>query len=65
MKAQEHSMPRIHPTAIVDPKADLADSVEIGPYAIVESDVTIGPGCVLRDHAVVRRYTSMGSVKNA
>ena len=33
----------IHPTAIVDPKAELAEDVEIGPYAIVEGDVTIGP----------------------
>jgi UDP-N-acetylglucosamine acyltransferase len=53
-------MPRIHPTAIVDPAAKLADDVEVGPYAIVEPDVEIGPGCVLRANSIVRRYTTMG-----
>jgi UDP-N-acetylglucosamine acyltransferase len=52
---------KIHPTAVVDPSADLADSVQIGPYCIVEGDVRIGPGCVLRSHAIVRRYTTMGA----
>ena len=34
----------IHPTAIVDPRAELAEDVEIGPYAIIEGDVHIGRG---------------------
>ncbi len=54
-------MPKIHPTAIVHPKAQLADDVEVGPYCIVEQDVTIGSGTVLRQHVIVRRYTTMGS----
>ncbi len=54
-------MPNIHPTAIVHPSAQLAEGVEIGAYAIVEADVTIGPGTVVRDHAVVRQYTTLGS----
>ena len=33
--------PRIHPTAIVDKKAEIAKDAEIGPFAIV------GPGCVV------------------
>ena len=53
-------MPKVHPTASVHGDARIADDVEIGPYCIVERDVDIGPGCVLRDHVVVRRYTSMG-----
>ena len=32
-------MPRIHPTALVDPKAELADDVEVGAYWIVGPDV--------------------------
>jgi UDP-N-acetylglucosamine acyltransferase len=52
---------KIHPTAMVDPSARLADDVEVGAYAIIESDVEIGPGSVIRPHAVVRRFTSMGS----
>ncbi len=51
---------KIHPTALVDASARLADDVEIGPYAIVEADVEIGQGTVLRPHSMVRRFTTMG-----
>jgi UDP-N-acetylglucosamine acyltransferase len=44
----------------VDPGAQLADDVEVGPYAIIEGDVRIGPGCRIGAHAVVCRYTVMG-----
>ena len=53
-------MPKIHPTALVDPGAKIADDVVIGPYGIVEADVEIGPGCELRSHAIVRRFTTLG-----
>jgi len=53
-------MLRIHPTAIVDPRATIADDVEIGPFCVVEDQTQIGPGCVLRESAIVRRHTSMG-----
>ena len=53
-------MPKIHPTAVVDPAAQIADDVEIGPYCVVEADVAIGPSCRLESHAIVRRYTSLG-----
>lgn len=53
-------MPKIHPTAIVHPTAVFSDDVEIGAYSIVEADVVIGPGTVLRDHAILRRYTTIG-----
>jgi UDP-N-acetylglucosamine acyltransferase len=53
-------MPKVHPTAIVHPTAVFSDDVEIGAYSIVEADVVIGPGTVLRDHAILRRYTTIG-----
>ncbi|MDP6635263.1 MAG: acyl-ACP--UDP-N-acetylglucosamine O-acyltransferase [Phycisphaerae bacterium] len=53
-------MSKIHPTAIVDPSAELDGAVEIGPYAVVEGDVRIGGGTVIRSHAVIRRYTEVG-----
>jgi UDP-N-acetylglucosamine acyltransferase len=53
-------MPKIHPTAFVHPTVVLADEVEIGAYSIVEADVVIGPGTVLHDHAILRRYTTIG-----
>ncbi|MGA2266797.1 MAG: acyl-ACP--UDP-N-acetylglucosamine O-acyltransferase [Phycisphaerae bacterium] len=54
-------MPKIHPTAIVHGSAQLGQDVEIGPYCMVESDVQIGPGTVLREHVIVRRYTTLGA----
>ena len=53
--------PRIHPTAIVDPQARLADDVEVGPFCVVEADVVIGPATRLAEHVVVRRHTSIGA----
>ncbi|MGC9454386.1 MAG: acyl-ACP--UDP-N-acetylglucosamine O-acyltransferase [Phycisphaerae bacterium] len=53
-------MPDIHPTAIVDEAAQIADDVRIGPYCVIEADTSIGAGTVLREHVVVRRYTNIG-----
>jgi UDP-N-acetylglucosamine acyltransferase len=39
---------RIHPTALIAPEADLGDGVEVGPYVVIEGEVRVGPGCVLR-----------------
>jgi UDP-N-acetylglucosamine acyltransferase len=50
----------IHPTAIVDPKAEFADDVEIGPYAIVEGDVQIGRGTKVHHHAFVGNGARIG-----
>ncbi len=54
-------MAKIHPTADLYPTAELSDDVEIGAYAIIEDDVRIGSGSVIRPHAIIRRYTKMGS----
>ncbi|MEO8536119.1 MAG: acyl-[acyl-carrier-protein]--UDP-N-acetylglucosamine O-acyltransferase, partial [Betaproteobacteria bacterium] len=37
-------MPTIHPTALVDTAARIADDVDIGPFTTVGAEVTIGPG---------------------
>ena len=39
---------RIHPTALIAPEADLGEGVEVGPYVVIEGEVRIGAGCVLR-----------------
>lgn len=46
-------MAEIHPTAIVDPTAELADDVKIGPYCVVGPHVRLGAGCVLHSHVVL------------
>lgn len=38
---------KVHPTALVDPAAKLAEDVEIGPFCVVGPAVTLGPGCRL------------------
>ena len=50
----------IHPTAIVDPNAELADGVEIGPYAILEGDVVIGKHSHVHHHAFVGNGARIG-----
>lgn len=40
-------MARIHPTAVVDSRAELAEDVEVGPYVVIEGDVRVGRGCVV------------------
>lgn len=51
----------IHPTAIVDPGAEVAEGVEIGPYSIIEAGVRIGPGCVIGPHVVIQGPTELGA----
>ncbi len=50
----------IHPTAIVSPKAELSDGVVIGPYCIVDENVWIGRGSVLRPFVHLCPYTRIG-----
>ncbi len=54
-------MANIHPTAIVDERAQLVDDVRVGPGCVIEADVKIGAGTVLRESVVIRRYTTLGS----
>lgn len=36
---------KIHPTAFIDPKAELGAGIEIGPFSIVHANVVLGDGC--------------------
>lgn len=51
----------IHPTAIVDPKAQLGEGVEIGAYSIVGPDVTIGDRTWVGPHVVIEGHTTIGA----
>ncbi len=52
---------QIHPSAIVDPSAQLGADVVVGPYAFVGPGVVLGAGTVLHHHAVVEGNTTLGS----
>ena len=51
----------IHPTAIVDPAAELDSSVTVGPYVIIEKGVTIGRDCTIKPHSIISGPTTIGS----
>lgn len=53
-------MANIHPTALVDPGAQLADSVSVGPYSIIGPDVKIGAGTTVGPHVVIEGRTTIG-----
>jgi UDP-N-acetylglucosamine acyltransferase len=50
----------IHPTAIVDPTAEIDEGVEIGPYTIVQKNVIIGQGTRIGPHVVIGEGTQIG-----
>ncbi len=50
----------IHPTAIVDSKAEIDANVQIGPFSVVSDHVSIGSGTVIGPHVIVDRYVSIG-----
>jgi UDP-N-acetylglucosamine acyltransferase len=53
-------MPRIHPTAIVESGAKIADDVEIGPMCYVGPHVTIGAGSKLLPQCHISGHTTLG-----
>jgi UDP-N-acetylglucosamine acyltransferase len=51
---------KIHPTAIIDPAAELMEDVEIGPYAVIEADVRIGAGSIIGPHVLLASGARLG-----
>lgn len=51
----------IHPTAIIDPKAELADDVKVGPYSCIGPHVKLGPGTDIKAHVVLDGHTEIGA----
>ncbi len=53
-------MANIHPTAIIDPQAQLDDEVTVGPYAIIGPDVRVRTGATIQAHAYIGAHTTIG-----
>ena len=51
----------IHPTALIDPTARLAEDVEVGPFTVIGPDVEIGPGSRVGPHVVIKGPTVLGA----
>jgi UDP-N-acetylglucosamine acyltransferase len=50
----------IHPTALVDPNAKIAEGVEIGPFSVIGPEVEIGEGTWVGPHVVINGATKIG-----
>ena len=50
----------IHPTAIIDSKANIDSNVEVGPYSIIGANVHIGSGTVVGPHVVIQPHVEIG-----
>jgi len=50
----------IHPQAIIEPTAKIAEGVKIGPFSIIGANVEIGEGTVVHSHVVVKGPTVIG-----
>jgi UDP-N-acetylglucosamine acyltransferase len=50
----------IHPTAIVDGRAELDASVEVGPFSVIGPHVRVGAGTVIGPHVVIEGRTTLG-----
>src|SRR4026208_721178 len=53
-------MSRIHPTAIVDSRAELDGEVEVGPFSVIGAGVRIGKASKIHSHAAIQGRTTLG-----
>jgi len=51
---------KIHPAAVIDPRAELDADVEIGPYTVIEGRVKIGRGTRVMAHVHLTGWTEIG-----
>lgn len=51
----------VHPTAVVDDRADLAVDAVVGPYAVIGPGVTVGEESEIQAHAVLERDVRLGA----
>lgn len=54
-------MVSVHPTALVEKGAELAEGVSVGPYTLVGSEVRVGPGTGIGSHTILEGRTEIGA----
>ena len=52
---------RVHPSAVIDPQASVADDAVIGPLCVIERGATVGPGSVLKSRVTLGEDCTVGS----
>ena len=60
-RVRPHPAARIHPSAVVDPEAQLGNGVDIGPLAVIEAGAQIGDGARIGAHCVIGRNATVGA----
>jgi UDP-N-acetylglucosamine acyltransferase len=53
-------MATIHPTAVIEPGAQLGETVSVGPYTVIRSAVRVGEGTTIGPHCVIEGHTTIG-----
>lgn len=53
--------PGIHPSAVIDPSAQIGAGAEIAPFVVIGSQVTIGAGARIASHVSIARETTIGA----
>lgn len=53
--------PLIHPTALIDSKAELGQNVSVGPYTVIGPDAVIGDNTTIENHVTIKGHTTIGS----
>ena len=52
---------KIHPTAVVDPGAQIGNNVEIGPYAIISPQAALGDNTIIQSYVVIESSVTIGT----
>ncbi|HSU69633.1 MAG TPA: acyl-ACP--UDP-N-acetylglucosamine O-acyltransferase [Tepidisphaeraceae bacterium] len=53
-------MPKISPHAVIDPKAEIAEDVEVGPFCVIGPEVKVASGCRLLNNVTILGKTTIG-----
>ena len=53
-------MTAIHPTAVIDSKAQIGGGCRIGPFCVLGPEVVLGDDCILHSHVVLDGHTTIG-----
>lgn len=60
MDAGQHFEPGVHPTAVIDPSAEIGENVSIGPLSVIGARAKIGADSVIGPHCIVGAEVSLG-----
>jgi UDP-N-acetylglucosamine acyltransferase len=61
LNARAYPMADVHPTAVIDPSAELGADVVVGPYTVIGPNVVIGDRTQIGPHVLIERDTVIGS----